>query len=112
MSYLPNLAQAKDVLDATGPCVLTSAQLSFCDQTSLVIHPSSLFAPFDRDGRQETTGDKTAKTLSVHHWAGTWFIGARKPTVWQKVRRRFYQARYLLTRGEQLDAEAARRPVG
>ena len=112
MSYLPNLVQAKDVLDATGPCVLTSAQLSFCGQTSLVIHPSSLFAPFDRDGRQEeTTGDETAKTLSVHHWAGTWYSGARKPTVWQKVRRRFYQARYLLTRGEQLDAEAARRAV-
>ncbi len=53
LSYLPGLARSKDALDATGPAVLTSAQLSFPDQASLAIHPSSLFAPLDRDGRRE-----------------------------------------------------------
>ena len=53
LSYLPKLAHAKDVLDATGPCVLTSAQISFPDQDSLVIHPSDLFAPLDSKGRPD-----------------------------------------------------------
>jgi GT2 family glycosyltransferase len=112
MSYLPNLAQAKDVLDATGPYVLTSAQLSFADQGSLIIHPSSLFAPFDRDGREEKAeGNESTKALSVHHWAGTWYSDWRRSKLWEEVRRRFYQGKYLLTRSRQLDTEAARRAV-
>ena len=55
MSYLPNLAQAKDVLDATGPYVLTSAQLSFADQ-GLSGHPSPQPLCTVRSGRQAGKG--------------------------------------------------------
>ena len=47
LAYLPGLANAKDVLDATGPCVLTSAYGSFGNKDSLVVHPSDLFALLD-----------------------------------------------------------------
>lgn len=112
ISYLPNLAQAKDVLDATGPCLLTSAQISFPDQSQLAIHPSSLFTPTDRDGTSDPPeGDASGPTLSVHHWAGTWWSPQRETTLWQAFRREAYRMKYLLTRGKQLDPEAARRLV-
>src|SRR5690606_35846501 len=73
LSYLPGLVHANDVLDATGPCVLTSAQLSFPDQAQFAIHPSNLFAPLDRDGQRERSAENGGVgTLSIHHWAGTW----------------------------------------
>lgn len=109
MSYLPDLAAAKEVLDATGPCVLTSAQLSFADQSALSIHPNSLFAPINRDHRGEVEGE--GPRLSVHYWAGTWLSPARKPRLKDDARRLLYKARYLVTRGRRMDAEAARRSI-
>lgn len=111
LSYLPGLARAKEALDATGPAVLTSAQLSFADQASLAIHPSSLFTPLDRDGRPGTTEAEGATTLSVHHWAGTWWTPQPKESLWNACRRQLYRSRYLLTRGTQLDPDEARRSV-
>jgi hypothetical protein len=110
MSYLPDLASAKEVLDATGPCVLTSAQASFGDQSSLVIHPSALFAPLDRDLRAPAGGDEGPR-LSVHYWAGTWWSPGRKPRLKDHLRLAFYRARYLATRGKQMDAQAACRSI-
>ncbi|MEW9805787.1 glycosyltransferase [Mesorhizobium marinum] len=112
LSYLPGLADSIDVLDATGPCVLTSAQLSFPDQASIAIHPSTLFAPLDRDGVRDQSGEaERVGTLSVHHWAGTWVDGyvAAK---WKGVlKKQFYRTRYLLTRGEQANADELRSRV-
>lgn len=111
LSFLPDLRRAKEAIDATGPAVLTSAQLSFPDQASLVIHPSHLFTPLDRDGRPGGKAGDRAETLSVHHWAGTWWTPRPKESLWNAIRRQFYRARYLLTRGEQFDPEEARRGV-
>ena len=112
LSYLPNLASAKDVLDATGPCVLTSAHGSFADKDSLVIHPSDLFAPLDSKGRPDMEKQPASPgTLSVHHWAGTWWKSQPKRTGWNALRRQVYRARYLLTRGKQLDPDEAKRRV-
>lgn len=109
MSYLPGLAASRDVLDATGPCVLTSAQISFPDQSALAIHPPALFAPLDDKGRTES-GSTTPGTesLSVHHWAGTWLQKATPPGLLNRLRRAFYRAKYLATRGPQLSLEEAR----
>lgn len=115
LSYLPGLTLAKEAIDATGPAVMTSAQLSFADQSSLAIHSSSLFTPLDRDGKEPEQGRREsgqdAPTLSVHHWAGTWWSPQRKESLWNGVRRRFYQACYLITRGEQLNIQDARERV-
>ncbi len=109
MSYLPDLAGAKEVLDATGPCVLTSAQASFADQSALVIHPNALFAPIDRDHRDSTAGE--GPRLSVHYWAGTWWSAGRKPGLKDAIRLAFYRARYLATRGRGLDPQTACRSI-
>jgi hypothetical protein len=107
LSYLPNLVRAKEAIDATGPGVLTSAQLGFCDQASLAIHPSSLFTPLDRDGRH-AAAKTDAESLSVHHWAGTWWSPQPEQSWWNAFRRQLYRTRYLLTRGEQLDPDEAK----
>lgn len=74
LGYLPNAARGSEVLDATGPCLLTSAQVSFPRQESLIVHPPKLFAPLDHEGRQDPSPENQGiQSLSVHHWAGTWW---------------------------------------
>ncbi|MBX3584762.1 MAG: glycosyl transferase [Rhizobiaceae bacterium] len=104
-SYLPTLVRAKEVIDATGPAVMTSAQLSFPDQSRLVIHASTLFTPSNRDGEPDTAEETTDGTLSRHHWAGTWWTPERSETRWDALKRKFYFTRYLLTRGDQLEQD-------
>ena len=111
LSYLPGLAQAKETIDATGPTVMTSAQLSFPDQSALAIHPYNFFTPLDRDGEPGGTARTEGETLSVHHWAGTWWTPQPKESLWNAFRRQIYRGRYLLTRGEQLDLSEARKNV-
>ena len=47
LSMLPGLVDAKSPLDAAGPCLLTSAQLAYGDQTAFDIYPAALFTPAD-----------------------------------------------------------------
>lgn len=109
-SYLPTLTRAKETIDATGPAVLTSAQISFADQASLAIHPHNLFTPLDRDGKRGGEA-ATGETLAVHHWAGTWWTPQPRESFWNAFRRQLFRTRYLLTRGKQLGLEEARRSV-
>ena len=111
LSYLPDLADAKEVIDATGPCVLTSAQLSFADQASLSIRSSRLFAPGESDDGADPDGRDAGETLSKHYWTGTWWKAQPAETLRNALKRRFYEAKYRLTRGEQSDPVAARAAV-
>ncbi len=108
LSMLPGLAHAKDTLDATGPCLLTSAQLAYGDQTAFSIHPASLFTPADSFGQ---SGGGGTPTLSIHHWAGTWWTPEPPPGLWSRLRTLAYRSRYHLTRGPYLDEAAARSSV-
>ena len=66
-------AHSGEVLDATGPCLLTSAHMSYPDQRSLVVYPPKLFAPLDHDGKLDSSpANEAVQSLSVHHWAATW----------------------------------------
>lgn len=109
---LPRLAENKSVLDACGPCLLTSAQLSFPDPSALVVHPPSLFCPTDRNGASDgSEGGQPGPTYTVHHWAGTWYtIGGKLPPR-RKLRRRFYKVRHGLTRGRILSIKRAKATV-
>lgn len=98
-----------DVLDATGPCFLTGAQLSFPDQEALAIHSSNLFSPMDKDGKAAAPAN--AQSLSIHHWSGTWWTEARPPTAMQQIRSRLYRLRHELTKGPQLDVNEAQASV-
>src|SRR6186997_620424 len=99
LSYLPNIAHGNEVLDTTGPFVLTSAQVSFPDQSRLVVYPPKLFASLDRDGKKDQTPEnRHVDSLSVHHWAGTWLTQPTGRKLWMSIKKRFYRAKYLLTR--------------
>lgn len=89
----------RDVLDITGPCILTSAQLSYENQKAFAIHSESLFAPVDSDG----VGQILPNTLSVHHWAGTWWNPMPKETTVSVLKTLFYKLKYRLSRGAQFD---------
>lgn len=104
LTYLPNAAHGSEVLDATGPCLLTSVQISFPHQEGLIVHPPKLFAPIDHEGKQDPSPEnQSIQSLSVHHWAGTWVgkPGGRK--LWRSIKKRYYRAKYYLTRGAQAD---------
>jgi Anp1 protein/glycosyl transferase-like sugar-binding protein len=111
LSMMPTLADAKDVLDATGPCLLTSAQRSYEDQAALVIHPSGLFTPMTSAGSLERRDDDQTKVLSIHHWAGTWWMPAASPGWTVRLRTMAARLRYLLTRGSYLDEATAKSGV-
>ncbi|WP_296739140.1 glycosyltransferase, partial [Mesorhizobium sp.] len=108
LSFLPGLARAKQTIDATGPCVLTSAQLSHPDQSVFAIHPSTLFCPVDSAG---THAGGEGGTLSIHHWAGTWWKPEAPPRLRHRIRQLFHQTLHHLTRGAYLDQASARRSV-
>ncbi|QKD06040.1 glycosyltransferase [Mesorhizobium loti] len=111
LSMMPGLVGAKDVLDSTGPCLLTSAQLGYIDQGAFAIHPSGLFTPVTSSRSTELeTGDETA-ALSIHHWAGTWWNPEPPPTWLTKLRNKAYRLKYHLTRGAHLDKAAAKASV-
>ncbi|MBN9255510.1 MULTISPECIES: glycosyltransferase [unclassified Mesorhizobium] len=111
MSLLPNLARAKEVLDATGPCVLTSAQVSYGDQNAFAIHSSSLFAPIDSSGRTPAPAQGDSPTLSIHRWAGTW-LGTRPANRFRdRLRTQAFRLWYLATRGQRLDEAQTRAGV-
>lgn len=99
-------AHSGEVLDATGPCLLTSAQASYPDQDRLVIHPPKLFAPTDHHGRHDASPEnERVETLSVHHWAGTWLAKPVGRKFGRSLKKQFYRAKYYLTRGAQSDEQ-------
>ncbi|WP_421914830.1 glycosyltransferase [Mesorhizobium sp.] len=109
LSMLPGLANAKEVIDATGPCMLTSAQRGYSDQAALSIHPSSLFCPVDSAGG--SIGRSEGPTLSVHRWAGTWWKTQPPPRLWGRIRTHLYRLRHQITRGACLDEASAKASV-
>ena len=108
ISLLPGLVHAEQTIDATGPCMLTSAQLGYRDQGAFAIHPSALFSPVDSAGNPDS---REGPTLSIHRWAGTWWTPERAPRLWDRIRTQVYRARYRVTRGACFDEAAARQGV-
>ncbi|MER9652842.1 glycosyl transferase [Mesorhizobium sp. M0152] len=103
LSMMPGVANAKDVLDATGPCLLTSAQRGYGDQHAFAIHPSSLFTPVTSAGSMERGTSDGTGALSIHHWAGTWWTAEPPPRWRTRLRSQAYRFWYHLTRGAHLD---------
>lgn len=79
-----------NVLEASGPLVLTRACDSYERSQDITILPSNVFYPIDHF-LQETTEAQVGRqeSYAVHHWAGTWWRGA----VLTNARRRIEAAR-------------------
>ena len=76
---LPRLAAAGNqgnVLDATGPFLLTHAAESYRNRDSITLVPASLLYPLDNEEvRSLDAATKRAKcegAFAVHHWSGSW----------------------------------------
>lgn len=97
MARMRGTRHATDVLDATGPCLLTGAYLSYDDNKTVAVHSCHLFTPEDSVGtRAAPYGDETAATICRHFWHGTWWRegNRRRPEVY--LRKWFHRARYAL----------------
>jgi mannosyltransferase OCH1-like enzyme len=77
--FLPRLAVAKDeddVLDATGPFVLTRACDDYPRPEDVSIASADLLYPIDNE-KDRTVSDaelrrRLADAFAIHHWQGTW----------------------------------------
>lgn len=112
---LPETRYASNILDATGPCLLTGVYLGFEPKESVRIEGCHLFTPTDDNGRESPRyGMPDCETITKHHWAGTWYDRWEEPPQ-RKFRRSietgYHRARIRLTRGPVLTLEAARASV-
>jgi hypothetical protein len=64
---------ASDVLDATGPFVLTAAIEQFRGGDPPRVLPAATFSPFDKDGVAVERTSADVETLARHHWIGSWY---------------------------------------
>jgi mannosyltransferase OCH1-like enzyme len=89
---LPLLAASKDegnVLDCTGPFVLTRACDSYPSPQDITILPSDVLYPLDNYLQPATGSTGGEGPYAVHHWAGTWWRSA----LINSARRRILAAR-------------------
>jgi hypothetical protein len=74
-----------DVLETTGPLILTAAVNNWPDPGSLALNSSGLFADMDVHGNpsdDEPYGPFAAFTFSTHLWKGSWF--KRRKASWPR----------------------------
>lgn len=101
---------ARNILDVTGPCLLTAAQLSFPDRAGIHLAPSTLFNGVDRSGNEPDL-EQGGERLARHYWAGTWLKKSRNRRIVNGLGREFHRLRANLTRGPRLDPVRARAAV-
>lgn len=101
---------AKEVLEATGPMMLTGAALSFPDQAGLALHSCHLFNIDTKDNapsQDAEFGPLAPLRAATHHWAGTWLKKGRMDPL-GALRDGLYKTAYTLTRGAYLAQASAR----
>ncbi|MGE0715675.1 MAG: glycosyltransferase [Alphaproteobacteria bacterium] len=80
LAFLRRSSEQQNVLDATGPCVLTAAYDAFPEPATIDLLPAGQVYPVDkmqcREGRLHDLAfweESTRHAYVVHHWAGTWW---------------------------------------
>ncbi|MBL4806284.1 MAG: glycosyltransferase [Rhodobacteraceae bacterium] len=103
----------KDVLESTGPIMLTGAYLSYENPDQIAVHSCHLFDPetsFDGLSKAEEFGDYAPARISIHLWACTWL--KRPGLQWKRpIRYVVFGAVYYLTRGKFLTKDAAAKQI-
>jgi mannosyltransferase OCH1-like enzyme len=106
---LPAVACARNVLDSTGPLLLTALARDYPDQAALVIHSCHLFNSIDTYGKEAPDYDGSRpNSLARHYWSGTWYEHWRPHRILNQIRLHYHKARNYLTRGSKLDPAKAR----
>ena len=107
---LKTCQHAKEVLDSTGPLMLTGAVLSYPAQSELALHSCHLFNIDTKDGPPSSDpefGPLKPLRASTHHWEGTW-LGKSGFDPLKPLRDLLFKGIYHATRGKYLTPEAAR----
>jgi hypothetical protein len=104
---------ASNVLDSTGPCLLTGAVLSYPNPQELRIEGAHFFNPIDTHGNP-ASDPNADECYAIHHWAGTWWSPAK--TGWRQQRvaslaRKYYRIKSVLLGGKRLHPPTTRAEV-
>jgi GT2 family glycosyltransferase len=98
----------RDVLDSTGPLLLSAAVENWPRQQDFALHSCHLFAP---DAQHDTPRFGDIKvTVSEHLWAGSWYT-VKPSTKWNSYVGHARQWRHWLTRGRFISDTAMRASV-
>lgn len=103
----------KDVLESTGPLMLSGAVLNYPDQSAISINSCHLFNPQTKGGtpsKDPEFGPYARARISTHLWAGTW-VNSHPPRLRHKIKAAFHTLRAKWTRGAYLSTEAAKAAV-
>ena len=102
-----------DVLETTGPLILSAAVEQWPEPQSLSLNSSHLFAGMTvhgADGGDPRWGSYSETVLSIHCWQGSYYRN-RPPSLYHRKLAQFRQLRNALRRDERLTIKAARRQV-
>ena len=113
LEHLPKTRYATDILDITGPCMLTGAYLSFDEKTGIAVHNCQLFTPTDSDQREcEPYGNANPTPLTRHFWALSWWQPElQRGRLKRSIRYRLRRLGHLARRGPILDPNEAKRRI-
>ena len=113
LDRLPETRHATDVLDATGPCLLTGVYLGYRCKEHVAVHGCHLFTPTDSFQREAPYYDmEPVQSLTRHCWATSWRSAERpRNSLGRRVETRFRQALHALTKGPVLNSRDARSSV-
>ena len=99
---------ARDVLETTGPLLLTGCVETWDRPDDLAVSSCHLFNPLTKAGLQsadELDGPHGTLNLAIHHWAGSWYRPI-VPTFTQRLKGRLRKCRHFLMRGRRLKPQA------
>ncbi|MDA4846017.1 glycosyltransferase [Hoeflea poritis] len=110
---LKRCRHSKDVMDSTGPVLLTQCVRQYDRPEQLSINSCQLFNPLTKlkvESEADQFGDYAGHRLSTHYWFGTWYQDWYE-TPLRRFKKIIRRTRYRLTRGEYLSREEARSRV-
>jgi hypothetical protein len=95
----------RDVVETTGPLLLSAAVERWSSSKSLSLNSCNLFAPVTENGNEAGSavfGPHGHLRLSRHNWAGSWYDVTRDKYLTRRIAR-IRQVAHYFTRGKTLD---------